>query len=122
MYKSSMLKAVTLASCLAAITFAGDSYGQDDLTLPLTLRDAVDIALARNLGLQVERLNVPLADTDTREAEAIFEPRWDSQLTYTKADNPNANIFTSSGGGGGGDGSRRYPDRCAGQRSHDLAR
>ena len=86
---------------VAAMLLAGTACGQEDMVLPLTLRDAVDVALARNLGLSVERLYVPITDTEIQEAEAVFEPRWDSSVTYSKLDSPNANIFTSSGGAGG---------------------
>ncbi|MFQ5844216.1 MAG: TolC family protein [Planctomycetota bacterium] len=45
-----------------------------DLPLRLSLQDAVDLGLARNLGLRSERLTVLMARLDTQVEEAAWDP------------------------------------------------
>lgn len=89
-----------LGISIAVCVLATGGFCAERIALPLSLKDAVDIAVARNFGMELQRLSVPVMATSVDEQEAVFEPRWDSSVEFTNSDTPSTNLF--SGGGGGG--------------------
>src|SRR5690606_28114680 len=57
--------------------------------LPLTLEQAMDLALEKNLNLKVARLNPQMVDYQLASARAAFAPQLTSQYSYRDAASPN---------------------------------
>ncbi len=77
-------------------------FGEEDPPeLSLTLRQSVEIALGRNLSLQIERLNVDVFETYIRENKAAFDHVWNSGYTRRDLEIPNTNPFQGGGAAGG---------------------
>jgi len=71
------------------------------VTVALTLDEAVELALERNLDIAVQRLNPQLQDVAVASARAYYSPALTS--TFSKAENQNAptsQLQLSQGGGG----------------------
>jgi outer membrane protein len=59
--------------------------------LPLTLEQAMDMALERNLDLKVARMNPQTVDYSLAAARAAYSPQFTSQYSYRDAASPNNN-------------------------------
>ena len=85
-------------------------YRKDDKTLPelgrvgvdmmqqkpLTLREAITLALENNKDIEVTRENVRIAEFDLQAARGVYEPRFTGQTYYERATVPNVSFFTPS--------------------------
>ena len=66
---------------------------------PLSLRDALSMALENNKDIEVARENVRIAEFDLRGAQGAYDPRFTSNAFYERAENPIASFL--SGGQNG---------------------
>lgn len=94
-------------------TIAPD-YRQDDTSLPdlgrvgvdmlaqkpLSLKEAITLALENNKDIEVTRQNVRIAEFELQSARGFYEPRFSGQTYYERAKTPVFSFF-----GGGPDGS-----------------
>ncbi len=67
---------------------------------PLTLREAITLALENNKDIEVTRQNVRVAEFDLQSANGFYEPSFTGQIYYERAKVPVFSFF-----GGGPDGS-----------------
>ena len=70
-----------------------------DRQQPLTLREALSMALANNKDIEVSRQNVRIAEFDLTGARGAYDPRLSSTSYYERIKNPVANFL--SGGSNG---------------------
>ncbi|MFQ5457353.1 MAG: hypothetical protein ACE5FC_02710, partial [Myxococcota bacterium] len=64
----------------------------------LSLQEAIEEALAYNLDIVVERFNPLLLERDAVSSKAqLYDPIFDSNITYTTRNTPVASIFFPSG-------------------------
>jgi outer membrane protein len=61
---------------------------------PLTLREAITLALENNKDIEVTRQNVRVAEFDLQAARGVYEPRFTGQTFYERATTPNISFFT----------------------------
>jgi Outer membrane protein len=61
---------------------------------PLTVREAIALALENNKDIEVTRQEVRRAEFDLRAARGAFEPRFNGQTYYERATVPNISFFT----------------------------
>ncbi len=94
-------------------TIAPD-YRQDDKSLPdlgrvgvdmlqqkpISLREAITLALENNKDIEVTRQNVRIAEFELQSSNGFYEPRFSGQTYYERAKTPVFSFF-----GGGSDGS-----------------
>jgi outer membrane protein len=66
---------------------------------PMTVRDAIELALSNNKDIEVARQNVRISEFDLTAARGVYEPRFFSQSFYERSTVPSASFFT-----GGADG------------------
>ncbi|HKR12762.1 MAG TPA: TolC family protein [Pyrinomonadaceae bacterium] len=66
---------------------------------PLSLRDALSMALANNKDIEVARENVRIAEFDLQGAQGIYDPRFNMTAFYERAENP-ISSFLSGGQNG----------------------
>lgn len=66
---------------------------------PLSLRDAIALALANNKDIEVARQNVRLAEFDLQAARGAYDPRFSSSSYYERVETPVASFL--SGGANG---------------------
>jgi outer membrane protein TolC len=99
---------------LRGVPAIAPNYQNDDLSLPdlgrvgvdmmeqkpLTLREAITMALENNKDIEVTRQNVRSAEFDLQSARGFYEPRFAGQTYYERAKTPVFSFF-----GGGPDGS-----------------
>lgn len=85
-------------------------YKSDDRTLPdlgrvgvdmadqkpLTLSDAIALALENNKDIEVTRKNVRMAEYDLQAARGVYEPRFSGQTYFERATVPNVSIFSTN--------------------------
>ncbi len=65
----------------------------------LRLREAIELALASNLDVQIEAISPLIESQKTLQAEAEFEPAFEAQAKYETIDTPQSSQeFVSSGG------------------------
>jgi outer membrane protein len=62
--------------------------------LPLTLHDAITMALENNKDIEVSRKNVKIAEYDLQAARGFYEPRFSGQTYYEKSTTPTISFFT----------------------------
>jgi outer membrane protein len=67
---------------------------------PLTLREAITLALENNKDIEVTRQNVRVAEFDLQAADGIYQPRFFAQSFYERSTTPTASLF---GGGANGE-------------------
>ncbi|MDQ3801613.1 MAG: TolC family protein [Acidobacteriota bacterium] len=60
---------------------------------PLTLREAITMALENNKDIEVTRENVRIAEFDLQSARGVYEPRFTGQTYYERATTPNISFF-----------------------------
>jgi len=70
-------------------------------TVALTLDDAVELALERNLDIAVQRLNPQLQDVAIANARAFYNPTLTSTFSQAETNNAPTNQLQLSSGGGG---------------------
>lgn len=70
-----------------------------DQQLPLSLREALKLALDNNKDIEVSRENVKIAEFDLQSAHGAYDPRLVSQSYYERVDTP-ASSFLSGGANG----------------------
>ncbi|HEY0051457.1 MAG TPA: TolC family protein [Pyrinomonadaceae bacterium] len=61
---------------------------------PLTLREAITMALENNKDIEVTRENVRIAEFDLQSARGVYEPRFTGQTYYERSTVPNISFFT----------------------------
>jgi HAE1 family hydrophobic/amphiphilic exporter-1 len=61
---------------------------------PLTLREAITLALDNNKDIEVTRENVRIAEFDLQSARGVYEPRFTGQAYYERATSPNISFFS----------------------------
>src|SRR6185295_12393691 len=66
---------------------------------PLSLRDALSMALENNKDIEVARENVRIAEFDLRGSQGAYDPRFSTTAFYERAENPIASFL--SGGQNG---------------------
>ena len=66
---------------------------------PLSLRDAISLALENNKDIEVARENVRMAEFDLRGAQGVYDPRLTTSAFYERAENP-ISSFLSGGQNG----------------------
>src|SRR5215204_3877455 len=66
---------------------------------PLSLREALSLALENNKDIEVARENVRIAEFDLLGAQGIYDPRFISTAFYERAENP-ISSFLSGGQNG----------------------
>src|SRR5690348_11294153 len=57
-------------------------------THPLSLREALAMALENNKDIEVARQNVRIAEFDYRGAQGLYDPRFTSQAFYERIESP----------------------------------
>ncbi len=65
---------------------------------PLTMREAIELALANNKDIEVARQNVRVAEFDLQGARGVYDPRLGSFSYYERTETPTASFL--SGGTG----------------------
>ena len=78
---------------------------------PLSLRDALSMALANNKDIEVARENVRIAEFDLQGARGIYDPRFNVNAFYERAENPISSFLS-----GGQNGSTIQSDYTANAR------
>lgn len=63
---------------------------------PLTVKEAITLALENNKDIEVTRQDVRRAEFDLRAARGAFEPRFTGQTYYERATTPNVSIFSTN--------------------------
>lgn len=63
---------------------------------PMTVREAIALALDNNKDIEVTRKNVKIAEFDLQSARGFFQPRLTGQTAYERATAPNVSIFSSN--------------------------
>lgn len=63
---------------------------------PLSLSEAIVMALENNKDIEVSRQNVRIAEFDLQAAEGFYEPRFTGQTLYERATVPNVSIFSTN--------------------------
>jgi HAE1 family hydrophobic/amphiphilic exporter-1 len=66
---------------------------------PLSLREAISLALENNKDIEVARENVRIAEFDLRGAQGLYDPRFTTGAFYERAENP-ISSFLSGGQNG----------------------
>ena len=64
--------------------------------MPLTLREAIELALENNRDIEVARKSSTIAEWDLRGTGGIFQPRLSGQSYYERATTPNVSIFSNN--------------------------
>jgi outer membrane protein TolC len=93
-----ILGLVTLSCLCAAAALAigpEDVIGRDT---EISLEDAIELALQRNLELQVARVDPALAEQRVREASGVFNPELFAQTDFERKETPFASPFQSAFG------------------------
>jgi len=99
---------------LKGVPTIAPNYKQEDTSLPdlgrvgvdmleqrpLSLKEAITLALENNKDIEVTRQNVRIAEYDLQSARGVYEPRFSGQTYYERAKTPVFSFF-----GGGADGS-----------------
>lgn len=95
---------------LKGVPNVAPNYQQEDTTLPdlgrvgvdmleqrpLSLKEAITLALENNKDIEVTRQNVRIAEYDLQSARGVYEPRFGGQTYYERATTPNVSIFSSN--------------------------
>lgn len=63
---------------------------------PLSLKEAIALALDNNKDIEVSRQNVRIAEFDLQSARGFYEPRFTGQTYYERATVPNVSIFSAN--------------------------
>jgi HAE1 family hydrophobic/amphiphilic exporter-1 len=82
---------------------------------PLTIREALTLALENNKDIEVARHNVKIAEFDLTTARGAYDPRFSSAAYYERIENPISSFLS-----GGSDGSVTQSDYTANARLEGL--
>ena len=63
---------------------------------PLTLREAIELALDNNRDIEVSRKTATIAEYDLQTARGFYQPRLSGQAYYDRTTVPNVSIFSSN--------------------------
>lgn len=63
---------------------------------PMTLEDAIGLALENNRDIEIARKTVTMAEFDLRAARGFYQPRLTGQTYYERATTPNVSIFSNN--------------------------
>lgn len=63
---------------------------------PLTLNEAITLALENNKDIEVTRKNVKIAEYDLIAARGVYQPRFSGQTYYERSRVPNVSIFSTN--------------------------
>ena len=63
---------------------------------PLSLKEAIVLALENNKDIEVSRQNVRIAEFDFQAANGFYEPRLTGQTYFERATTPNVSIFSNN--------------------------
>lgn len=63
---------------------------------PMSVREAIALALENNRDIEVTRKNVKIAEFDLKAARGYYEPRFIAQTFYERATTPNVSIFSNN--------------------------
>ncbi len=63
---------------------------------PLSLKEAIALALENNKDIEVTRQNVRLAEFDFQSANGFYEPKFTGQTYYERATVPNVSVFSTN--------------------------
>ncbi len=63
---------------------------------PLTLKDAIGLALENNADIEVTRKTATIAEFDLQSARGIYQHRLSGQTYYERATVPNVSVFSSN--------------------------
>jgi outer membrane protein len=66
---------------------------------PLTMREAIELALANNKDIEVARQNVRVAEFDLRAARGVYDPRFLTNSYYERNETPAASFLSGSASG-----------------------
>ncbi len=78
--------------------YAAKSFPPAARVIHLSLKDATEATLRKNLDIVVERFNPLLRDRDVVSAKALlYDPTFDSNVKYTDRDSPVASLFIPGG-------------------------
>ena len=86
--RSQVRKVVALGLCLAFMNLGHLAFGQSQLDEPLTLSQAIEIALRTNPATHVTAASRDLADAQIREARSGRKPVIQASETFTNSNNP----------------------------------
>ncbi|MBA3632168.1 MAG: TolC family protein [Acidobacteria bacterium] len=62
---------------------------------PLSLKEAITLALENNKDIEVSRQNVRIAEFDLRAANGFYDPKFTGQTFYERATVPNVSVFSN---------------------------
>lgn len=63
---------------------------------PLSLKEAITLALENNKDIEVSRQNVRIAEFDLESLRGVYEPRFTGQTFYERSTVPNTSIFSTN--------------------------
>ncbi len=63
---------------------------------PLSLKEAIALALENNKDIEVTRQNVRIAEFDFQSASGFYEPKFTGQTFYERATVPNVSVFSTN--------------------------
>lgn len=63
---------------------------------PISLKEAITLALENNKDIEVSRQNVRIAEFDLQSVRGFYEPRFTGQTFYERATVPNTSIFSTN--------------------------
>jgi HAE1 family hydrophobic/amphiphilic exporter-1 len=66
---------------------------------PLTMREAIELALSNNKDIEVARQNVRAAEFDLRGARGVYDPRFTTNSYYERTETPSASFLSGSSSG-----------------------
>ncbi|HWS55917.1 MAG TPA: TolC family protein, partial [Pyrinomonadaceae bacterium] len=66
---------------------------------PLTMREAIEMALANNKDIEVARANVRVAEFDLRASRGVYDPRFTTSTYYERSETPVASFLSGSTSG-----------------------
>lgn len=66
---------------------------------PLTLREAIEMALGNNKDIEVARQNVKIAEFDLTGARGAYDPKFSSQSYYERSSTPSSSFLSGSSSG-----------------------
>jgi len=66
---------------------------------PLTVREAIELALANNKDIEVARENVRAAEFDLQAARGVYDPRFLTNSYYERTEQPTASFLSGSSTG-----------------------
>lgn len=65
---------------------------------PLTIREAIELALRNNKDIEIARENVRISEFDFTAARGVYEPRFTGQSYYERIKTPTASVLTGPSG------------------------